>query len=185
MLWSALDGVKIAKISKVKESFYFLNMLSVKGNPMKKSKSFESQDGTIYTGNIFDSIDAYYKSLGVHKIGSHVHIENEDVITDIDRADKAIRDNAGKPTTFKASDIGNQIDTFNKHMGGESKMKDLETVEIRKVNRGFIVTVGCEVLVFENPEIMYRAIGKYFNDPEAAKSEYLDIDLRDKDKSDD
>jgi hypothetical protein len=49
----------------------------------------------------------------------------------------------------------------------------MHEIKIKKVNRGFIVTVGCQTFVFEQEKELFTAISEYFKDPEKAKKKYI------------
>jgi hypothetical protein len=49
----------------------------------------------------------------------------------------------------------------------------MHDISIKKVNRGFVVTVGCQTFVFEHDKDMFQAMRDYWKDPEAAEKKYV------------
>lgn len=57
---------------------------------------------------------------------------------------------------------------------GETKMTH-EEINIKIVNRGFIVRAGCQTIIFENEKDLFKAISEYKKDPEAAEKKYIEV----------
>ena len=49
----------------------------------------------------------------------------------------------------------------------------MREVKINKVMNGFVVVVGCQILVFQEKDELLRELGRYLADPEAVEKEYL------------
>lgn len=50
----------------------------------------------------------------------------------------------------------------------------MHDITIRKVNQGWIATVGCQTVVFTDKERMINAFGDYVRDEKAAQEKWLD-----------
>ena len=55
-----------------------------------------------------------------------------------------------------------------------NRRNTMHEVKIKKANRGYIVRVGCQTLVFERLADVNNAIEEYFLDPDAAEKKYCD-----------
>ena len=45
-------------------------------------------------------------------------------------------------------------------------------IEIRVVLNGFVVTVGCQTVVYQDADDLLEELGAYFRDPDAAEKRY-------------
>jgi hypothetical protein len=70
-----------------------------------------------------------------------------------------------------AEKLYNQI--MQETTGGKSM--HIHEIKIKKVNRGFIVEVGCQTFVFENEKKMFDAMVEYWKEPAAAEAKYCDL----------
>ena len=60
---------------------------------------------------------------------------------------------------------------------GEIKMStSTEVVQIKKVNQGFIITIGCQTFVATDEKKMFNALSEYFKDPKKAEEKYVEKD---------
>lgn len=50
----------------------------------------------------------------------------------------------------------------------------IEDSTIQKVNRGFIVKIGCQRFVFEKEKDMFTALSEYWKNPKEAEKKYVD-----------
>ena len=50
----------------------------------------------------------------------------------------------------------------------------IHEIKIKKVNQGFIVTIGCQIFVSESKEKMFNAISEYFENPNEAEKKYIE-----------
>lgn len=48
-----------------------------------------------------------------------------------------------------------------------------KTIVVSPVLNGFVVTVGCQKVVFDNLKLMKEEIYRYYLDPESVEKEYL------------
>ena len=53
----------------------------------------------------------------------------------------------------------------------------MHEVNIEKVNRGFIVRIGCQRFVFEDYKYMSDSIAEYFIDPKKAEEKFVEKDF--------
>lgn len=52
-------------------------------------------------------------------------------------------------------------------------VKEWDCVKIQKINRGFLVEVGCKKLAFEKEKDLFDALKLYFKDPDEAEKKYI------------
>jgi hypothetical protein len=72
-------------------------------------------------------------------------------------------------------DEGEEVHSiYTKEAHSKKRSNDMHTVEIQKVNLGFIVTVGCKTFVFTDEQKMFEAISEYYSNQKAAERKYCE-----------
>jgi len=58
----------------------------------------------------------------------------------------------------------------------KQRSKTMHSVIIKKVNQGFIITIGCQTFVATDEKKMFNALSEYFADPKEAEKKYCEKD---------